>query len=437
MAQDNKLSLPAAILINLNIMLGAGIFLNTDLLAKRAGALGFLMYPLIAIIMLPLIISIAKLVSIYPDAGFYGYGAHAIHPSVGFFSSWSYFVGKLASAMLMIHVALSLIAQTVPLLHHVPIFLLDAIVVLFFIGLNMLNVQTGSNIQIWFMALKTIPIFFSIFTGLLLFNIRNYSLSNCYWEGIPSCLPLVLYAISGFEAACSLSCKIKDAHRNGPLAIFISYAIWACISLSYQFAFYGAMGLSLMGVEDYLGVFPLLLKSLIPVSQYAPVVLQGILYIAIASSALGSGYGILFSNTWNLYALSSYGHTFYQNVVTKLNRFGLPTVCLIIEGMLCLMYLVVTRGTRLPLLQTSALACTIAYTVSVISLLVLILYKKTVTMKPWIPALALCNCCILIGACINNFLISGVYPLLVFLSLLVFGLVMFLVTWLRSSTVLS
>ena len=124
MAQDDKLSLPTAILINLNIMLGAGIFINTDLLAKRSGALGFLMYPLIAIIMLPLIISIAKLVNIYPDDGFYGYGARAIHPIIGFFSSWSYFVGKLASATLMIHVALSLVVQTVPLLHNVSVLFL-------------------------------------------------------------------------------------------------------------------------------------------------------------------------------------------------------------------------------------------------------------------------------------------------------------------------
>ena len=84
MAQEEKLSLSAAILINLNIMLGAGIFINTVKLSKWAGALGCLMYPLIGLLMLPLIVSIAKLVNIYPDAGFYGYGARAIHPFVDF-----------------------------------------------------------------------------------------------------------------------------------------------------------------------------------------------------------------------------------------------------------------------------------------------------------------------------------------------------------------
>ena len=36
-AQEYKLSLPTAILININIMLGAGIFINTATLSHRAG----------------------------------------------------------------------------------------------------------------------------------------------------------------------------------------------------------------------------------------------------------------------------------------------------------------------------------------------------------------------------------------------------------------
>lgn len=431
MVHKNKLSLPSAILINLNIMLGAGLFLNTDLLAKRAGALGFLMYPLIALIMMPLIISLAKLVKIYPETGFYGYGANSIHPSIGFFSSWSYFVGKLSSAMLMIHVALSLIHQTIPLLHNVSVILLDVIVVTFFICLNMLNIQTGSTIQIWFIALKTIPIFFSIFTGLFLFDLRNYSLVNMNFDGIATSLPLVLYAISGFEAACSLSCKIKDAHKNGPLAIYISYGIWTLITLLYQLTFYGAVGTSLHFTSNYLGIFPLLLGMILPGSECMAAILQGILYLAIASSALGSGYGILFSNTWNLYSLASSGHTFLKNALTRLNRYGLPTLCLIIEGAFCFLYLFVTGGDRLPLLQTSALACSIAYTMSVISLLVLVFYKKSIRMRWWIPVLALCSCLLLIRACILNFIISGVYPLIVFLSLLGFGICMFVYTSFR------
>jgi amino acid transporter len=423
-AQDGKLSLPAAILINLNIMLGAGIFLNTVKLAKWAGALGCLMYPLIGLLLLPLIISIAKLVSLYPEEGFYGYAARSIHPFVGFFSSWTYFTGKLASAMLMIHVALSLVHQILPALQKISVLVLDFGVLIFFIMLNMLNVKTGSKIQVWFMVLKIIPIFFSIFTGLYLFSWRNYTVADLNWSGIPSSLPLVLYAVSGFEAACSLSCQIRNAERNGPLAIYISYGIMLTIAFIYQFAFYGAVGNALVPLQAYTGIFPLLLGVLLPGYNSVAMVIQVILYCAIAASALGAGYGILFSNPWNLYTMARHGHIFFPHVFTKMSRFGLPIWCIIAEGVLCAMYLVVTQGDQLSLQQTSALACSIAYTVSVISLLYLVLCRKTVSMHVWIPLLALTNCCILIGSCVRNFMLSGVWPLLLFVAFLMFGIIM-------------
>ena len=61
MATEHKLSLPTAILININIMMGAGIFINTVELSKRAGLLGGFMYPLIGLLILPLIIAIASI----------------------------------------------------------------------------------------------------------------------------------------------------------------------------------------------------------------------------------------------------------------------------------------------------------------------------------------------------------------------------------------
>lgn len=436
MAQEGKLSLSAAILINLNIMLGAGIFINTVNLSKWAGALGCLMYPLIGVLMLPLIISIAKLVNIYPDEGFYGYGARAIHPFVGFFSSWAYFTGKLASAMLMIHVALSLVHQIIPLLQTIPVLALDFGVLLFFIVLNMLNVKTGSKIQVWFMVLKIIPIFFSICTGLYLFSWRHYAITNMYWSGIPSSLPLVLYAASGFEAACSLSCQIKNAERNGPLAIYISYGIMIAIATLYQFAFYGAVGNALGVLQEYTGIFPLLLQTLLPGYVSAAMVIRAILYLAIAASALGSGYGILFSNSWNLYAMARHGHIFFQKTFTKLNKFGLPIWCTITEGFLCVLYLLITQGDSLPLRQTSALACSIAYTLSVVSLLSLVFYRRTIIMRGWIPVLALINCLVLIGSCVRNFMLFGIQPLLVFGCLLTLGVIMFVYTSKRNSVLI-
>src|SRR5271169_2910080 len=98
MTKEHMLSLPTAILININIMLGVGIFINTAELAKRAGALGCLSYALVGILLLPLIICVAELVKLHPSGGFYIFARREINPFFGFLSAWIYFTGKLASA---------------------------------------------------------------------------------------------------------------------------------------------------------------------------------------------------------------------------------------------------------------------------------------------------------------------------------------------------
>ena len=114
MATEKKLSLPTAILINLNIMMGGGIFINTVELAKRTGLFSGFMYPLIGILILPLILAISQLIKMHPSGGFYVFAQKEINPFIGFLSTWSYFIAKLASASLMIHVSMSLLTQIFP-----------------------------------------------------------------------------------------------------------------------------------------------------------------------------------------------------------------------------------------------------------------------------------------------------------------------------------
>src|SRR3990172_8891289 len=104
----HKLSLRSAILVSLNIMVGFGIFVNTVLLSKLSGFLGFASYALVAVLVAPLILAIAQLIRLHPAGGFYTYGAQNIGLWAGFLSAWVYFIGKLASASLIIHVVMSL-----------------------------------------------------------------------------------------------------------------------------------------------------------------------------------------------------------------------------------------------------------------------------------------------------------------------------------------
>ncbi len=424
MPHSHKLSLLSAILINLNIMLGSGIFINTVVLTKQAGSLGALVYVLVAALLLPLIITIAKLLHYHHESGtFYDFG-RSVSPFFGFLSSWSYFTAKLCTAALGIHVCLSFLQKIIPALQCIPILPFDGAVIILFALLNLLNLKIGQSIQYSFIGLKLIPILFIIFTGLFFLSGQNFTGETLRFSGIPFSIPLVLFAFSGFEASCSLSSRIKNSQRNGPLAIFISYGLVVTIVFLYQFLFYGSLGLPLGNLAGgYLDIFPAYLTQF-SLSSALKLKLQTIFHLAIASSTLGAAYGILYSNCWNLYTLAYHKHTFFRKTLISLNAHGMPFACVLAEGLLALTYIVITQGKQIPLQQVSALGGTIAYTLSSIALLI-ITYKNEKSIST-IAVLSILSCCALISSFIWSIYTNGpTLMLLLFMGLLAFGSFMF------------
>lgn len=425
--QDYKISLPSAILININIMLGAGIFINTSTLAGRSGEYGALMYVLVGILMLPLILSIANLLKVHPSGGFYTFAKNEINPFAGFLSGWSYFTAKLASCMLMIHVSVTLQQQIFPTLSLVHPFVLDALFVVLFILLNLQNIKAGSSIQKMFIVFKTFPIFFAIGAGIFLFNGDNFTPTVSISDSISSSLPVVIYAVIGFEAACSISSKIKDAKKNAPRAVLISFFTVILIATLYQTIFYGALGEFLAKCVGHCETFPALIHQLFGESYLAGKI-EGILHLAIASSTLGAAYGIIFSNSWNLHILAENNHLVFSKVFKTLNKNAIPYLCVIVEGIICLLYLLISDGVLIPLQQIGALGCVLAYTISVASLLYASRNNPNVSKNRALPILGLFSCALLITACIRCFFNDGMSSLVTYSILLLIGVSMFLLT---------
>lgn len=415
-------------------MLGAGIFINTPTLAQRAGLLGAFMYIIVGILMLPLILSIAKMLRLHPAGGFYTFAQKEINPFMGFLSGWSYFTSKVASSMLMIHVSTTLIQHIFPSLQGISPFAFDFLIVCIFCALNFLNIKAGSTIQKMFIGFKTFPIVFAILTGIFLLQDSNFSASNIKWEGLGSSLPLVIYAVIGFEAACSMSSKIKDAHKNAPLAVLISFGIVICIATLYQSIFYGALGQELAQCGGHCDTLPVLIHSLFGDTYFAHK-FEGVVHLAIASSTLGAAYGIIFSNCWNLHILAQNGHVWFSKLFTKFNRNLIPFACVIVEGILCLTYLAVSQGVLIPLQQIGALGCVISYTFSVGALLYASRNNSDAAINPWIPRLGLASCAILITACIRSFFLNGMSSLIIYAILLTLGVSMFWATSKKKSSV--
>lgn len=424
MTHEQKLSLPMAILININIMMGSGIFLNTVLIAHNAGAVGFFSYFIVGLMLLPLVLTMAQLIQLHPG-GFYSFSSKELSPFGGFVTTWGYFTAKLASATIMMHTCVITLQQLIPALANIHPYFLDLCILSLFLALNMLNIRTGSMIQATFTTFKAIPILFAIFAGIFLFNGDYISAPHQLWQGIPLILPITIYAVMGFESACSISSKIENAQKNAPRVILISYAINMLILMSYQFLFYGALDGLLANMATYRDMFPGLLNTLLPENGVLAAKLGGLFNIAIATSILGGAYGIIFSNAWNLYTLAEHKHVLFAQTVTKLNRYGIAYVCILIEGAICLLYLLLSGGTQVVLQQMGALGVVCTYTMSALALITAKWHKPTIPTPIWLPILGMINCLILLGLCCNGLLNTGPTALYGFVTLFVIGGLMY------------
>jgi amino acid transporter len=418
----NRLSLWSAVIINLNIIIGSGVFINTTELAQRAGLLGGLCYAIVGLLLFPLILSFVQLLSIYPSGGFYAFCSTSINPLVGFLNTWCYFFAKLSSATLAIHIFTLLTQKTFPALTCVSPLVFDIIILSLLVALNMLNVRTGSKIQSWLMILKLSPLFLVIASGFLLIKGSNLTAVHQLWEGIPSGIPLVLHALLGFETACAISRNIENPEVNGPRSILISYSIVIIIYMLYQGFFYGILGTDLAQAADYRGAFPLLISKF-DISDYMRNFLGHFIHLAIALSALSAAFGIIYANMWNLYSLAERHHTVAPSTIMQRNRFNIPFMCVLAQGAIMLTYLFIMLGEQLIFQQLSAFGTTMTYAMSIAGLFATLYHQGKSLL---LPIMGFINCAILlIASLFAMWKTNNPIPLYIFVGIIFCGVIMY------------
>jgi amino acid transporter len=425
-AASHGLSLSSAIFINLNIMMGVGLFVNTAVLSQQLGAASIFIYPLIGLLTFPLIYTVSHLTNRFPAGGFYSF-AKEISPFLGFISTWSYFFGKLASGGLMLYVACTILQGYFICLHTVPTLLLCFLMLLFFTLCNMYNMQVGAQVQKIFFTAKSIPVLFVILIGLYFFDTSGIIATNFHFEAIPFTIPLIIFCLSGFEAACSISRRIENPTVNGPRAIFYSFGIVITLYTLYQALLYLLIHPYTGTITSYQEIYPLLTR-LLPTAVGSQQKIAALLNVMSAVSALGGSYGILFSNTWNMYTLAENQHVVFSKQFTRLNKNDIPFLIILLEAAMYMIFLLFTQGYQIPLQQTTAFGVTIAYTISAIAGLWQLKRKK------YVHALAVTVCIGFIATCLYSLLQKGVSSLYLFLSIMLIGCLMFWYTSNRNRT---
>ncbi len=287
--------------------------------------------------------------------------------------------------------------------------------------------KVGMIIQSFFLTSKSIPILFAIVAGILLFDTSVITADQFIWTGMPMCIPLVLYCLAGFETACALGRNIENPSVNGPKAVYYSFSTIMLLYGLFQGCIYMNSHAALATLTGYEGIFPTIAHKLFS-SELIANKMSLLLSFAIGSSALGGAYGILFSNSWNLFTLAENNHTFATSTIMRLNKHQTPWIAVLAESLVCTMFLLFNQGSLVPLQLTATLGIIIGYTISTFAYYQL-LKKTNGTSKDFmISRAAFVTCTLFVTSCATKFFETGIAPLLLFAIILMVGSIMFAYT---------
>ncbi len=400
MPQNTQISPLKAVLICINTMIGAGLFINANKLAQFAGPFGFLGYAIAAVILFPLILCIAELARLHPVAGgLYVYSKTYLGPWAGFISAWGYFIGKTASATLLMHKFVEFFQERIDFLQLFPTLLIDFCMIFLVVGLNSAGVSVGGRVQYLFTLLKAIPILFIFGAGCIYFDpIVFYQ--ELVFSDIISTLSIAVFPLLGFEVICAIGNMIKDPERNIKNVILTSFLLVAGIDILFQLVMYGILGLELSVINE-----PLLMAGLKTVAAY-PLV-ASIINGAVFAAIIGACFSILTSNCWNLHTIARHGHLPGSSLLTRVNAYNVPWVSLLCEAVLGCMLLWITSE-QLPLQRMSVFAQVLCYLTSAIAAAYAVHAGATKRLARFIPVLGIVGSLFIMGICLRQLIVSGI-----------------------------
>jgi len=407
-----KIGLTTAVLICLNTIIGAGLFINPQPLTKIAGPLGFIGYLISAIIMTPLIISIAELARLKPvSGGMYVYPKSYLGQWIGFFGGWCYFIGRTVTVAILNYKFATFFQARLPILENIPTLALTFFMIFFLILLNLLGASVGGKIQYVFTAMKSTPILFTLFLSLGFFDPSFFQFQPEHFANLYLTIPFVVFAFQGFEIICSIGNMIEDSAKNLRKAILISFCIAVCVAVVFQFTLFGCLGSALIETNE-----PILMLGLKALANYP--LLGHIANSLVFAAMLGGGFSILTSNCWNLHVLAANNHLPFANILTKITSNNIPWVGLLIEGAVGCFILRITQN-QASLQSMGVFATFIAFLLSAIAAVVATKQNENRLIKIS-TKLALISCSFILYLCLSNIIRDGVS--FSFLSIFAIGL---------------
>lgn len=329
--KHHKISLLTAILMNINIMVGSGILAGPAVMAAISGNASFLGWLVVALLFLPIVLSLVQLSRMCPGSGgFYAYAKEGLNKTAGFWSGWLYIVGYTFAVTVEVFVLRKTLL--VSLGHNAltsnPI-VFNFVAVAACVLINMLSIRMFSRILNSLTISKVIPLITLILIIPFIFN-PSFTISTTELSLLPYSLPMAIFGYFGFEYCCSISHLIEDSERNAPKAILIGFFATALIYALFHFGLLNLMGsadLSRYGAAAFADFITL------PI-PYIKTILKFLIPLASAITLFGAAAGLLNANAVMLHAMAEERLIFGWPLLSQMTSWYRPWVTICLQGVI-------------------------------------------------------------------------------------------------------
>ncbi len=380
----------AAMLLSINTIIGAGVFINAAPLTRLGGSLGFVGYLFAALAMFPVILCLSSFCSVRPQAGgLYIYAKEFLHPVAGFVSGWSYFVGKTMGAALLAHVFVAFFYRQSPVMQAIPLFVWDCGLIFLLAAINSLGVRIGGRIQWLFIALKVVPLAFAMVAGWFETAYSDPAVIVPEFFELMRTLPIAIFAFSSFEVTCTIAHLIQDAEQNVKRIMIGSSLVALAVYIAFQTSLYSALGADLGNVSS---PFMLIGQRFFPDTLWLGIFVNRVMFASVVSAS----FGILTNNCWNLQVLARDG--FFPKVFAQINDAHVPWVSLVAEaGLACLVLGLTTE--QIPLQNMAVMSFVTCYLINMIAAFKVRWQGISEQMPLWISGAGIASCMYIIFLC--------------------------------------
>ncbi|MBM7544284.1 APC family permease [Periweissella beninensis] len=409
--EKHKFGLIALILFGINGIIGTGIFLMPNQVYKLVGNGGIIVALLDAILVLTIALSFADMSSRYGNnGGAFLYAKAAFGEYIGYVVGFMTYLIRMIAWAAMIAGLTTALGSTFPVL-NTPLasHSTSLVIVVLLTIMNLTGVHLVKAVNSIATVAKLVPLFLFIFIGIFfiksgnLVPIINYSTN---FSNFGSAAVMLLYAFTGFETMTIAAENYRNPEKNLPRAIIIAISIVAFIYVMTIVVSNGILGAHVA-------------NSVVPIQAAFRQITGDIGYAIIATGTLISMLGIVIHASFETpragQAMAQQGALPHK--LAQVNKKGLPTLAIIITGILTL--LLTWSGQFAVLAQMSVVARFVQYIPTILASIYFYFIKKgqpgtlKLPLGPVIPIVALLLSVWLLSQAETKLLLFGLAGLVV------------------------